>query len=151
MSYVILAFTHMQTGNHPGKKNQFEENFGGKDILERKKIILVKKHQPSGARGTRSPSATPQCLQCCRGQLTLPESENGDHLSIVISALWSTFAQLVFRSEQLSVCLPPLGEANESWNPQMEKRSTFLFSNINFHYLKVFHPSTPDKKINGKK
>ena len=87
MSYVILAFTHMQTGSHPGKKNQFEENFGGKDILERKKIILVKKHQPSGARGTRSLSATPQCLQCCRGQLTLPESENGDHLSIVISAL----------------------------------------------------------------
>ena len=41
----------MQTGNHPGKKNQFEENFGGKDILERKKIILVKKNTSLAAPG----------------------------------------------------------------------------------------------------
>ena len=136
------------------KRNQFEENFGANDILERKKnnfskktpIILVKKHQAPGALAHR--------LQR-RLSAMLPRPTYTPRIWKRRSPLYSNIGSLInFCSISFSIratfCFP-LGEANESWNPQMEKRTTFLFSNINFHYLKVFHPSTPNEKKNGKK
>ena len=79
----------MQTGSHPGKKNQFEENFGGKDILERKKIILVKNTSLA------APGALAHRLQrrnaCNAAEANLHsanlKTEITSLLSIVISAL----------------------------------------------------------------